>query len=302
MASFKLQYGQDILRKSLKGDVTFLNLQQLVTRTFLNVEKTYKFYFNYEDSDEDQITIANDEDLALAFEHHSGEALKIYVGAKEVDLKEKAYKHAFKAGFALLDGGQPEESIPHFAEALKHKKDPLSAYNIACAFSLLDNLFESLKWFRCAIDLGYKNWIWALKDPDLANVRNTSDFHQELESIRGSIGQCGSFFQPYHPTAGRCGQRSTSTGRPECRTGSCQAAKASAQAVPASEVSTKPAPEFTPKPTPQADEQRDKTVPEFGSEQSQLAAMGFVDSKKNHTLLLKHNGDIIKVVHELLFA
>jgi tetratricopeptide (TPR) repeat protein len=61
--------------------------------------------------------------------------------------------------------------------------DPLTWYNLACSYSLLKRLEESLTALRRSIELGYTDFAYVQKDPDLANVRQSPQYRQLLESL-----------------------------------------------------------------------------------------------------------------------
>ncbi|MDD2707596.1 MAG: hypothetical protein PHV34_06260 [Verrucomicrobiae bacterium] len=61
--------------------------------------------------------------------------------------------------------------------------DALVHYNLACSFSLLNQVEESARVLLKAIQLGYDDLAWLRKDPDLANVRKSPLFHRVLESL-----------------------------------------------------------------------------------------------------------------------
>jgi tetratricopeptide (TPR) repeat protein len=52
-------------------------------------------------------------------------------------------------------------------------------YNIACMYSRLNRVDESIEWLKKAIDKGYANWKNIKTDSDLENIRNSSAY-QEL--------------------------------------------------------------------------------------------------------------------------
>ncbi|MDD5005003.1 MAG: hypothetical protein PHS93_00685 [Candidatus Omnitrophica bacterium] len=93
------------------------------------------------------------------------------------------------------------EDRPNFTDALKvlaelytksgmHKKgleldkklagllpcDSLVYYNLACSYSLLGDIDNSLKSIKKSIELGYSDFAYINKDPDLANVRQDKRF------------------------------------------------------------------------------------------------------------------------------
>jgi len=57
-----------------------------------------------------------------------------------------------------------------------HPDDPLVHYNLACSYSLLERLKESARTLTRAIHLGYREWTWLQKDPDLKNLRKSGEF------------------------------------------------------------------------------------------------------------------------------
>ena len=48
---------------------------------------------------------------------------------------------------------------------------PMVQYNLACSYSLLSKLPESLVALKQAIDLGFDDFAWLSQDPDLSNLR-----------------------------------------------------------------------------------------------------------------------------------
>lgn len=62
-------------------------------------------------------------------------------------------------------------------------EDPLSWYNLACSYSLLKRIDESLNALRRSLELGYADLTYLQKDPDLANVRQSPKYRQVLETF-----------------------------------------------------------------------------------------------------------------------
>jgi hypothetical protein len=58
------------------------------------------------------------------------------------------------------------------------------AYNISCAYSLLNQPENAIKYLNIAIDNGYNNYDWMQKDTDFKNIRNTSEFKEALLTLR----------------------------------------------------------------------------------------------------------------------
>ena len=62
--------------------------------------------------------------------------------------------------------------------------DPIVWYNMACSFSILKRVPEALKALAHAIALGYNEFGWILRDPDLAEVRRAPAFQAFLAKVR----------------------------------------------------------------------------------------------------------------------
>ena len=58
--------------------------------------------------------------------------------------------------------------------------DPLTWYNLACSYSLLNQLQKSLAALQRAIEIGYTDLGYAQKDPDLLNLRRSPQYRQFL--------------------------------------------------------------------------------------------------------------------------
>lgn len=56
------------------------------------------------------------------------------------------------------------------------KSDPVVHYNLACSYALLSQSKEALSALRKAIELGYSDFNYLLKDKDLKNIQNHPDF------------------------------------------------------------------------------------------------------------------------------
>jgi len=62
--------------------------------------------------------------------------------------------------------------------------DPVVHYNLACSYSLTHNYVQAFEALEKAIDLGYSNFKWLRRDPDLKNLRTHSKFKLIKEKIR----------------------------------------------------------------------------------------------------------------------
>jgi tetratricopeptide (TPR) repeat protein len=62
--------------------------------------------------------------------------------------------------------------------------NPLVFYNLACSYSLLENVDAALAALTRAIKLGYRDDQWLDKDPDLANLRRDPRFATLRNELR----------------------------------------------------------------------------------------------------------------------
>lgn len=65
--------------------------------------------------------------------------------------------------------------------------DPIVHYNLACSYSLLGNIDMALHTLEKAIKLGYRDFRWIQKDPDLENIRKDSRFPILIKTYASSI-------------------------------------------------------------------------------------------------------------------
>jgi|TARA_B100001093_G_C26763025_1_gene986602 hypothetical protein len=81
----------------------------------------------------------------------------------------KQYKLGLKMD-RLLVHHKPEDSISH--------------YNLACSYSLVEDTSNTIKYLTLAVELGYDDFEWMNKDPDLDFIREDPEFLQILISIK----------------------------------------------------------------------------------------------------------------------
>lgn len=62
--------------------------------------------------------------------------------------------------------------------------NPLVFYNLACSYSLTGEFHRAFFALKQAIDLGYRDFKWLLKDPDLKPLRADAAFQEIKEKIR----------------------------------------------------------------------------------------------------------------------
>jgi tetratricopeptide (TPR) repeat protein len=62
-------------------------------------------------------------------------------------------------------------------------QDSLVQYNLACSYSLTDQLERAVEALENALSLGYRDFKWLAEDPDLSNLRQ----HPHYKKIRAKI-------------------------------------------------------------------------------------------------------------------
>jgi tetratricopeptide (TPR) repeat protein len=79
-----------------------------------------------------------------------------------------------------------------FAEGLKiderlcklRPDNALVHYNLACSYSLMDELDLAIKTLERALNLGYSDFKWMAKDPDLVNLRGSAAYKKIQAKVR----------------------------------------------------------------------------------------------------------------------
>jgi len=71
---------------------------------------------------------------------------------------------------------------------LKHvelePQNPTAHYNLACSLALKSFRIEALDSLRTALEMGFDDFTWMLKDPDLKSLAKDADFQALLEEFR----------------------------------------------------------------------------------------------------------------------
>jgi tetratricopeptide (TPR) repeat protein len=60
--------------------------------------------------------------------------------------------------------------------------DPIAWYNLACSYALTKRTDEALQMLRRAVELGYDDFSYLLRDPDFAAVRQSPALKQLLKA------------------------------------------------------------------------------------------------------------------------
>jgi tetratricopeptide (TPR) repeat protein len=64
-------------------------------------------------------------------------------------------------------------------------RNPLVFYNLACSYSLTDQFDRSALALEKALNLGYHDFEWLAKDPDLKKFRQQPHYREIQKKIRG---------------------------------------------------------------------------------------------------------------------
>ena len=91
----------------------------------------------------------------------------------------------YSLGFAQLAGDRPEASIEAFQKALAlGYRKPETMYNIACAYSRLDQKDPAFEWLYKALDAGFDE-TWTIRmDDDLDNLRGDPRYRKAIGIAR----------------------------------------------------------------------------------------------------------------------
>src|SRR3954470_7704605 len=64
-------------------------------------------------------------------------------------------------------------------------KNPLVFYNLACSYSLTEHFDRAVLALEKALQLGYRDFTWLAKDPDLKKLRAQPIYREIQKKIRG---------------------------------------------------------------------------------------------------------------------
>jgi tetratricopeptide (TPR) repeat protein len=93
---------------------------------------------------------------------------------------------------ALQILGDDYTSRGRYAEGLKiderlaklRPDDSLVHYNLACSYSLTEQLDPAFESLETALDLGYRDFEWMAQDPDLENLRENAAYKKIRAKVR----------------------------------------------------------------------------------------------------------------------
>jgi tetratricopeptide (TPR) repeat protein len=104
---------------------------------------------------------------------------------KYVEKNPQSGRGWYNVGFASLAGDRPEDSVEAFQKALAlGYRKPTTMYNIACAYSRLDQKDAAFDWLNKAIDSGFDQTHTIRSDEDLDNLRGDPRYRKALQTAR----------------------------------------------------------------------------------------------------------------------
>lgn len=77
----------------------------------------------------------------------------------------------------FTDGLQIDEKL-----AQLEPENPVVFYNLACSYSLTQEFDRAITALHRAIELGYRDFTWLAKDPDLKNLRE-QPVYEEIKAV-----------------------------------------------------------------------------------------------------------------------
>ena len=84
-------------------------------------------------------------------------------------------------GAALTRAGRHEEALEiDLRTTTLLRNEPTAFYNLACSYSMLDRIDESISALTKALDLSYRDFNHMMKDADLKNARRDPRFRELL--------------------------------------------------------------------------------------------------------------------------
>lgn len=110
----------------------------------------------------------------------------IYYSQKAVDLKPDFADPYNTLGIAYTYKKDYSQGILFFRQHFGMATDKsLSAYNLACCYSLQNQVDEALMWLEEALKAGYTDYNWIEQDGDLQNIRYHPKFNDILSRYKG---------------------------------------------------------------------------------------------------------------------
>lgn len=91
--------------------------------------------------------------------------------------QQDEYSQLCRKGMEALQAKDYDKAIDIYKKLVEVKpEDPFNYYNIACAYSMKNDVDAALVWFERAIELGFPDLDHIQRDRDLDNIRHTEKF------------------------------------------------------------------------------------------------------------------------------
>jgi tetratricopeptide (TPR) repeat protein len=91
----------------------------------------------------------------------------------------------FSLGYARIEGERPAASVEAFQRALDlHYRTATTMYNLACAYSLMNQKDQAFSWLFKALDAGFDASGMVRGDDDLDNLRGDPRYRQALARVK----------------------------------------------------------------------------------------------------------------------
>ncbi len=93
-------------------------------------------------------------------------------------------------GLAYHSLAKYSKALAAYERSIAISKDPTTAYNMACSYSLIENKDKAIEWLDAAINLGFNQTNLIKTDADLVNIRNDARFGAILEKMERAANPC----------------------------------------------------------------------------------------------------------------
>jgi len=64
--------------------------------------------------------------------------------------------------------------------------NPTAHYNLACSLALLKRRNDAIRTLHRAVELGYSDVTWMLRDPDMADLKSHPEFDRLVAQMKGN--------------------------------------------------------------------------------------------------------------------
>lgn len=117
----------------------------------------------------------------------AGKEYEKYIEANPKDMPGYLWNRIGQCNFYLL---QYDKAISAYKKAVVYNNNPNIMYNIACAYNKKSGKDSAFVWLNRSADAGLSFYEGLLKDQDLANLHEESDFKMILEKVKKNQKPC----------------------------------------------------------------------------------------------------------------